>query len=286
MTTLIPPGADARNVGAILIDAGKLNLDNIERILRVQREEGLRFGDAAIKLGILGPEDLQYALSRQYDYPYLLKGASNVSDELVAAYQPFVPQVETLRTLRSQLLLNWRASGATRRTLAIASPDRGDGRSYLAANLAVVFSQLGEQTLLIDADMRNPRQHALFNLENRSGLSTILSDRGAEDVIKRIASFKGLSVLPAGPTPPNPQELVGRPAFATLVNKFATEFDVILIDTPASADFADAKTIAVRVGGALLMAHKHQTSLRNLGDLTDSLRQLGVQLDGCVLSDF
>ncbi len=286
MTTHPPPGADARNVGAILIDAGKLNLDNIERILRVQREEGLRFGDAAIKLGILGPEDLQYALSRQHDYPYLLKGASNVSDELVAAYQPFVPQVETLRTLRSQLLLGWRASGATRRTLAIASPDRGDGRSYLAANLAVVFSQLGEQTLLIDADMRNPRQHALFNLENRSGLSTILSDRGAEDDIKRIASFKGLSVLPAGPTPPNPQELVGRPAFATLMSKLATEFDVILIDTPASTDFADAKTIAVRVGGALLMAHKHQTSLRNLGDLTDSLRQLGVQLDGCVLSDF
>lgn len=279
-------GADARNVGAILIDAGKLNLDNIERILRVQREEGLRFGDAAIKLGILGPEDIQYALARQYDYPYLLKGASNVSDELVAAYQPFVSQVETLRTLRSQLLLGWRSSGITRRALTIASPDRGDGRSYLAANLAVVFSQLGEQTLLIDADMRHPRQHTLFNLENRTGLSTLLAERGGTDDIKRIASFKGLSVLTSGPVPPNPQELLGRPSFATLIEKLSGEFDVIIIDTPPAADFADAKSIAVRIGGALLLAHKHQTSLRNLADLNENLRQLSVHIEGCVLSDF
>lgn len=279
-------GMDPRHVGAILIDAGKLNLENIERILRVQREEGLRFGDAAIKLGILGPEDIQYALARQYDYPYLLKNDSNVSDELVAAYQPFVPQVETLRTLRSQLLLGWRSGGVSRRTLAITSPDRGEGRSYLAANLAVVFSQLGEQTLLIDADMRNPRQHQLFKLENRSGLSTLLADRGGEDEIKRISSFKGLSVLPAGPLPPNPQELLGRPAFATMIEKLGGEFDVIIIDTPAAVEFADAKTIAVRAGAAMLLAHKHQTSLRNLAYLGDSLRQLGVQIDGCVISDF
>ena len=93
-------------------------------------------------------------------------------------------------------------------------------------------------------------------------------------------------MLPAGPLPPNPQELLGRPAFATLLEKLGGEFDVIIIDTPAAVEFSDAKTIAVRAGAAMLLAHKHQTSLRNLSYLGDSLRQLGVQVDGCVISDF
>lgn len=275
-----------RHIGAILIDSGKLTLADAERILRLRKDEGLRFGDAAIKLGLLTESDVAFALARQYDYPYLINGHGEVANDLIAAYQPFSPQVEALRALRSQLMLRWFTGDPERQALAIVSPGRGEGRSWLAANLAVVFSQLGENTLLIDADMRSPSQHTLFKLENRSGLSSHLSGRGDPSDVKRIASFMGLSILPSGPNPPNPQELLGRPQFAALLAQLRGQFDAIIIDTPATADYADAQTVAVRAGGALLLAHKHQTSLDALGALTESLRQLGVQPVGSVISEF
>lgn len=275
-----------RLIGAILIDSGALTLENAESILRLQKEHGLRFGDAAIQLGFLSREDIQFALARQFDYPYLMKGNSRISDELVAAYQPFSPQVEALRALRSQLMLRWYTDDDKHKALAVVSPGGVEGRSYLAANLAVVFSQLGERTLLIDADMRKPKQHLLFDLDNGAGLSSTLSNRGVGNYIQRIPSFIDLSVLTAGPVPPNPQELLGRPAFAQLFEDCAREFDVIIIDTPAATAYADASIIAMRAVGALIVAHKHETSLKDLASLNFNLKNLGIQVVGSVLSEF
>ena len=272
------------SIGAILVDSGKLTIEAAERILRLQKEQGLLFGDAALQLGLLTNEDIQFALARQYDYPYLLKGDGEVSSELVAAFQPFSPQVEALRALRSQLMLRWFTGQQERRALAIVSPARGEGRSYLAANLAVVFSQLGEHTLLIDADMRNPRQHALFGLENRTGLSSIIG-RGEVSNIHRIPSFKDLSLLTAGPQPPNPQELLGRPPFAKLLAELAAEFDVVIIDTPATDEYGDARAIAVRAGGALMVARKKETRVADLRELVKQLTQSGVAVVGSVLNE-
>ena len=80
-----------RSIGVILIDSGRLSADNAERILRLQKEQGKRFGDAAIELGLLTEDDIRFALSSQFDYPYLPVGDSSLSHELVAAYKPFSP---------------------------------------------------------------------------------------------------------------------------------------------------------------------------------------------------
>jgi len=212
MTETLQSKSASRSIGAILIDTGRLTPESAERILKLQKEQGLRFGDAAIQLGLLTETDIQRALSRQYDYPYLMPGDDRVSEEVVAAFKPFSPIVEQLRALRSQLMLRWIDAEAGHKTLAVVSAGRGEGRSFTAANLAVVFSQLGERTLLIDADLRNPRQHQLFNLENRIGLSSVLAGRAElPETIVRIPGLIDLSVLPAGATPPNPQELLSRP---------------------------------------------------------------------------
>jgi len=275
-----------RSIGAILVDSGKLSPENAERILRLQRERGLRFGDAAIQLGLLTQSDIDQALSRQFDYPYLLKGESKVSEKVVAAYNPFSKQVEALRALRSQLMVRWFDIDGKHKALSIVSPASGEGRSFIASNLAVVFSQLGERTLLIDADMRNPRQHELFNMGNRTGLSTILSGRGEGGEVFRVPSFLDLSVLPAGPLPPNPAELLGRPLFGVFLDDMRREFDVILIDTPAAADYADAQMVCARAHGAVLTVHKHITRLAAAGELCSGLSQLGVGVVGSVLSEF
>lgn len=273
------------SIGAILIDAGRLSAEGAEQILRVQKEQGKRFGDAAIELGLLTQDDIRYALSRQFDYPYLQAGDASLSHELVAAYKPFSHTVEHLRALRSQLMLRWLDSAAGRKALAIVSPGSGEGRSFIAANLAVVFSQLGERTLLIDADLRNPRQHELFKLTNSTGLSGILAGRATTDAVVRIPSLVGLSVLPAGAVPPNPQELLGRPAFAETLATLSSDYDVVIIDTPPAANAADAQTVAVRAGAALVLARKNHSSLPALAALTNSLQQAGATLVGSVLND-
>jgi chain length determinant protein tyrosine kinase EpsG len=277
---------DGKSIGALLMDGGKLRLEDAERILRMQREHKLRFGEAAVKLGLVSEADIEVALSRQYDYPYLRQNNPALSAELVAAYQPFSQQMEALRGLRSQLMLRWFDSDGKRKALAVASPDRGEGRSFIAANLAVVFSQLGEHTLLIDADMRNPRQHSLFKLENSIGLSAVLSGRGGLDSVQRIGALVDLSVLPAGALPPNPQELLARPLFSRLLEELADEFDVIVIDTPAGDKYADVQTIAARAGGALMVVHTDVTRLKPARDLAQNISEAGATVIGAVMNTF
>jgi receptor protein-tyrosine kinase len=275
-----------RSIGAILIDAGRLSPDNADIILRLQRERGTSFGETAVGLGLLTEADIELGLSRQFDFPYLLKGQSQVSSELVAAYEPFGTDAEALRVLRSQLMLRWFDRTQGRSALAITSAGRSEGRSFLAANLALVFSQLGERTLLIDADMRNPRQHQLFGLSNRSGLSALLSGGCDVEAIETIAALPDLAVLSAGAVPPNPQELLARPLFSQLLEKMAFEYDVILIDTPALDTCADAQSIAARAGAALVVARNNVSHVRSLRNLADAMNQASVVVVGSVLNEF
>ncbi|MEO8839379.1 MAG: chain length determinant protein tyrosine kinase EpsG, partial [Herbaspirillum sp.] len=165
------------SIGAILVDTGRLSAENADRILRLQIEQGKRFGDTAIELGLLTEDDVRFALSRQFNNLYLPAGDNSLSYQLVAAYKPFSPVVEKLRALRSQLMLRWFDAEVRLNSLAIMSPGIGEGRSFIAANLAVVFSQLGKRTLLIDANLRAPCQHEIFKLGNNAGLSSMLAGR-------------------------------------------------------------------------------------------------------------
>jgi receptor protein-tyrosine kinase len=279
------PGAD-RSIGAILVDQGIISLEEAERALALQKAEGLRFGEAAVRLGLLTEAELRAALSNQYSYSYLpLTGNKPLSEELVAAYQPFSGLVEQLRSIRSQLLLRWFNRETGRSILSIVSPERGEGRSYFAANIAVVFSQLGERTLLIDADLRAPRQHELFRLENKVGLSSMLAGRADDEAIVPIRCLANLDVLPSGPVPPNPQELLNRPAFGDLLAGACARYEIILVDTPAFSSGADANMLAARAGGALMVARSRETRVAGLVEMSKVLGQAGVTVVGSVFND-
>ena len=274
-----------RSIGAILVDAGKISPIDAEKILREQKHSNLRFGDAAFKLGLLNQDDIKFALARQFEYPYLKHGDKTISEEVVSAFNPFSPIVEQLRAVRTQLMLRWFDVDARHKSLTIVSPSAGEGRSFIAANLAVVFSQLGERTLLIDADLRNSRQQKLFNTGKSPGLSAVLSDRCApEDAVVKIESLLGLSVLPAGASPPNPQELLSRPSFSAILESYSEAYDVILIDTPAATASADAQTIASRAGAALLVTRINMTPIAAVETLTTNLRNSNVAVVGSLLN--
>lgn len=274
------------SIGAILIRSGRLSVADADKVMRFSIERNLRFGDAAVQMGVLTAADIELALSRQYDYPYLLPGESAISDEVIAAYEPFTARVEVLRALRNQLMWRWFETGDARRALAVTSAEPGDGRSFLAANLAVVFSQQHQRTLLIDADLRAPRQHQLFGLENRTGLSAVLAGRTGHEAIQRVPSLVDLSVLTGGALPPNPSELLGLPAFGRLLRELAADYDVILIDTPAGDVCSDAQLVAARAGAAVMVARQDHSHLKKLRNLMGLLTDARVHLVGTVLNEY
>ena len=120
------------------------------------------------------PKDIEDALAQQYGYSHLVVGSNSLPAKVVAAFNPNSPFVEALRGLRSQLMLRWFDGSPGQTSLAITSVDRGDGKSFITANLGVVFAQLGERTLVIDADLRHPTQNEIFGLHNKMGLSGVL----------------------------------------------------------------------------------------------------------------
>ncbi len=272
------------SIGKLLLDSGKISAENAERVLRMQKELGIRFGEAAVRLGLVSDADIQHVLARQFDYPYLQAGEGKYSERLVAAYQPFTQQVEALRAVRSQLMLRWFARG--RKSLVVLGVDGGNGASLFTANLAVVFSQLGERTLLVDANLRTPAQTDIFGLAARQGLSDMLAGRADNSVVTRIPEFVALSVLGSGTLPPNPQELLNRQGFAALNANLEQQHDVVLYDVPAYTSGSDALAVAQRAGGVLLVARRNETLVADIEALTEQVVGCGAEVVGAVMVDF
>ncbi|MEN9658082.1 MAG: chain length determinant protein tyrosine kinase EpsG [Pseudomonadota bacterium] len=274
--------ASVGNIGKQLLDSGKLTASQAEKVLLMQKETNLRFGQAAIQLGFITEADIQSVLAHQFAYPYLSAGQSEIDQRILAAYQPFDPRVEALRSLRSQLLLRWVESG--NKSIALASYDAGLTADLLAANLAVVFSQLGEHTLLVDANLRSPHQHALFGQTNRIGLSDVLANRAGLEAIQKVGDLRDLSVLSAGTQAPNPQELLSRDSFSQLVGELANQFDVVIYHTSPLMSAMDAQLIAARTQGVVLIVNRNQTTVKGLAQAREQLESTGAEILGCVLA--
>jgi receptor protein-tyrosine kinase len=280
----VEPARDrGRAIGAILVEQGRLNANDVDEIQRFAGANGLRFGDAAVKMGLLSRHDIELGIAQQYNYPIVSRGGEHgVSDEVIAAHMPQSETAEALRALRTQLNSRWVSK---HKTLVVTSPGRGEGRSWLAANLATVFAQVGKRTLLIDADMRFPRQHHLFNINSSVGLSALLTGRAGREIVTRIHPQLRLFVLGAGTIPPNPQELLGRPVFDLVLEMFSAQYDFVVIDTPAACEVADAHVIASRVDAAIILARKNHTRQSQLLATMKNMTESGVNVLGSVITE-
>ena len=276
-----------RAIGEIIGQTRNLSADQIEKILAHQREHRMRFGEAAIALGYASMDDVLYALAQQFHYPYAAEPQRKLNPELVALNQPFSQQAEAFRAIRTQVMMRvFPEGGGARKALAVISPNSGDGKTYFAANLAVTLAQLGGRTLLVDADLRGPRQHDVFHMRNTSGLSGILSGRPEKQVVQQVKGVPSLFLLPVGITPPNPLELVERPAFGLLMRELTNKFDHVVVDTPAAMYGADGQVIAARCGAALIIARKDAARVRALQDLTASVADTSAVIAGVVVNEY
>ncbi|MCE2745132.1 MAG: polysaccharide biosynthesis tyrosine autokinase [Burkholderiales bacterium] len=284
--SLNSPEHSAQIIGSILVKSGRLTPDGAERIHHKQRESNLLFGETGISMGLISNEDVQYAITKQFEYTVLKKGESAISENVVCAYHPFGRKSEAFRQLRTHLLLRWLETDPAAKSLSVVSTCRQEGRSYVAANLAVSFSQLGYRVLLVDTDLRNSSLHKYFGLSNRQGLSSILAGKGNENAIIQIPEIRNLSFLPAGPLPPNPQELLSQTRFSVLLEELSSHFDLVILDTPASRLYSDAAAVSSRSNASILVTREGQSKVGYIRELQDSMVKTGVNLLGSVLLEF
>lgn len=262
--------ASEDSIGEILVAQGLMSANEVAEVASFARDKNLRFGEAAISQKKIQQEQLDQALAQQYRFPYVKLGKGSLSKEVITAYKPFSKQAEVFRYIRAQLMLGSVQNDS--KVLAIVSPSKKDGRSYLAANLAVAFAQLGKKTLLMDCHMQEARQSEIFRLQKAPGVSALLSGRSEADCgPMQIEEIGNLSVLQAGACPPNPDELIAGNAFVSLISKVRRAYDIVLVDTPPGDTSTAVDWIATRCGAALIVFRRDKTKLSDASDFASRM---------------
>ena len=200
-----------------------------------------------------------------------------------AVLEPSSDLAEACRTVRTAIYF-----GAPKdhcRTLVVTSPAPGDGKSTIASNLAITMAQAGKRVLLVDADLRLPSQHQIFHLRNAAGLSSLLDGQATLDQAVQPTEINGLEVLPCGPKPQNPSEMLNSPMFAELMEVLSDRYDQVIIDSPPVMGVADARIICACCDLTVLVL-RSQKSTRRLSEMArDGLSSVGAQLLGIIIND-
>jgi protein-tyrosine kinase len=275
----------ATRIGAVLVEAGRLTEAEARSVLDFATGRQLRFGEAGVAMGLLARTDVAYALARQYRFQYIQPGEASLSPKLVAAHQPDHPAIEALRDLRLQLMTPGADGKRARPMVAVVASERRAGCSFVAANLAIVFAQLGLRTLLIDANLRKPELHELFRLDNGRGLSSVLARRSPVDSMHRIAALPRLHVLTAGPIPPNPLELLESRRFDNLLVRADSHFGAVVVDTPPAGTGGEAHRVAARARSTLVVVRRNRSRVAATRQLTDRLVRSRATIAGIVFND-
>ncbi|MFC1748177.1 polysaccharide biosynthesis tyrosine autokinase [Pseudomonadota bacterium] len=269
-------------IGVVLTGNGRLSANDSDKVVDYQNKHGIRFGEAAIALGLIEQNDVEQALSTQFAYPYIDSRKGGLSTALVLAHKPFAPEADEIRNARAQLVMNW--SKTSHMTFCVLSSEQREGKSYIAANLAMGLAQLGKKTLLIDANLRTPKQHDIYNVPNNNGLALYLAGHGTEEMIKQLEMEVDLSILTAGPTPPNPLELISHSRMDVLLETLKNEYEAIVIDTAAYEGHKDAEVVARKAGSVVTVLRQDITRLKLASTMVDNLKRANVHIAGCILN--
>lgn len=203
---------------------------------------------------------------------------------LASAYDSFDPRCEKIRALRTELLLRGEP-GDLAEVIALVSPGTGDGRSQLAAELAIAFAQLDRPTLLVDADLRHPSQHLLFAADNKSGLAQAIG-HGTTPYFQPVEGLRHLSLLTAGPTPDNALELLLNKRFAALVEEWRESFDFVVLDTAPITEYSDGLAVASLIKRVLVLSRARHTPYKESRDMLRRLAAIRSQIVGAVINHF
>jgi protein-tyrosine kinase len=291
-----------------LIARCRLSTEDVEQIANVMRRMHLSFADAALHLGLVAQEDVEDAMTSMPDAGGMRRDGLGIieavvkrqsatrsltvlprvtvkaSPQLIIAHAADHPRSEGIRALRTEILLR-NEPGLRSNMVVVLSPSAGEGRSQLAAELAIALAQIGRRTLLVDADLRRPSQHKLFNADNSWGLAQALAVGGSPQVLG-VEGLPHLSVLPSGPGAPNPSELLASKHAERLVRLWGHDFEFVVVDTPPIDEFSDGLILATLIGRVLVVSRSHVSTHRSMKDMLRRLVSTRCRILGSVLSRF
>lgn len=211
--------------------------------------------------------------------------------EIIVAENPKSPEAEMFRNLRTNI--QFMNVSSEKKVMIVTSTVPGEGKSYVSANLAAAFAQLDKKVLLIDTDMRKGRQHVMFNLKAKPGISNFLSGVVDQDFIGEKEDIRNyiqetdvenLYLIPAGNVPPNPSELLVSPKMQGMVEILKKAFDVIIFDAPPCLIVADALIITRLVDFSIIVTAQNITKIENLKRAKLAIENVGGKIAGVVLN--
>jgi capsular exopolysaccharide synthesis family protein len=203
--------------------------------------------------------------------------------ELVPHERPRTLISEAYRSLRTALLLS---SARELKVVAVTSAVAGEGKTATASNLAVVLAQLGRPVLIVDCDLRKPRLHQVFHISNRTGLVNQLTGTAEPEAVILPTEVPNLWVVPSGPMPPNPSELLSSARLREWLRAMRERFDYVIIDTPPALAVTDATLIGTIVDGVVLTLRGHKVTREEARLVRDRLRQADIRILGAVLNRY
>jgi succinoglycan biosynthesis transport protein ExoP len=202
---------------------------------------------------------------------------------LIAHYDPMSEVAEAARSVRTAVYFASRSTPA--KVVLVASPTQGDGKSTFVSNLAIAMAQAGSRTLLVDTDFREPALRTIFDIQTAAGLSEVLSGRTTLDRAISRTPVEGLEVLPSGPIPRNPSEMLNSPAFAALIESLAERYQCILLDSPPVLSVTDARILGATADITLFVVRTGATSRKAADQGLDMLLSVGSRVLGAVVND-
>ena len=210
-------------------------------------------------------------------------GPATKSIELICHEAPKSSYAESYRSIRTSLLLS--AAAPDLRTILLTSPLPEEGKSVTASNLAVALAQTGKQTLLIDADLRKPRQHRIFRTRNTDGLTNFLTSDVDLKTLVKMTDVANLYLINSGPLPPNPAELLGSSRMRKLIEDMKEHFSYILLDTPPMLTVTDALVVGPAVDGVILLVWGDKTPREALAEARTNLDNTGIKVLGVIINN-
>jgi succinoglycan biosynthesis transport protein ExoP len=199
----------------------------------------------------------------------------------IVHHDPFGDAAESFRTLRTALQFSLPAGS---KTILVTSPVSGDGKSTFVSNLGIVLAQASMKVLIVDADLRAPMQHRLFGLKDRMGLSTVLSGADTLEQAVQQTGIDRLDVLPCGPSPLTPSEMLNSPAFTEMLEELAGKYDIVLLDSPPVTAVADARILAACADVSMLVIRLETSTRKQAEAARDGLRSVGARLIGVAVN--
>ncbi len=203
---------------------------------------------------------------------------------LVTYHHPRSPSAEAFRNMRMNL--KYLAVDHNLKTILVTSANESEGKSTVAANLAIVLARGGQETILLDGDLRLPKVNRLFKLSNNRGFSEVFIDNNLsfEEVIQK-SQIEGLSILTSGSPPPNPSELLDTKRAREIVSNLAEQTDIVVIDSPPLLAVTDAVALSQYVDGVILMVRVASTKAGMLKTAIERLRRVDANLLGILMID-